>query len=309
MRQFVFVSALSALIGSAVPAPPARAAAPDAATEPAGAETPDQMLIEAQRQSIGAPARADIGDEAAVRLSGALVMVPPEYAAKLLTVLKRPVAAELQGLLLGAAGMQAPGLIRFIPAGFINANEALAWTPEDILFSLRASVEHRNAEREAQNLPLLEVRRWVQAPRYDPESHQLSWAALILPKDAPRRSGGDITWHAIGFGRDGYVHLTTVASLEKAETVRRDTEAFLIGLSFRPGKTYGDVVPADPRAPGGLAAAMEIDSLSKDRSEGIDLDIDTVLPIVGGIVGLIGAAGLLIYRRQQQRKRRRVRPR
>ncbi len=307
MRQFVLVSALSALLGSALQAAPARAAAPDAATAPAGVETADQVLIEAQRQSIGAPARADIGDEAAVLLSGTLVMLPPEYAAKLLTVLKRPVAADLQGLLLGAGGMQAPGLIRFVPAGFINANEALAWTPEDILFSLRASVERGNAERETQNRPLLEVRRWVQPPHYDPETHQLSWAALILPKDAPRGSGGDVTWHAIGFGRDGYVHLTIVANLEKAETVRRDTEAFLIGLSFRPGKAYGDVVPADPRAPGGLAAAMEIDSLGKDLGEGIDLEIDTMLPIAGGIVGLIGAVGFLIYRRQS--RRRRVRPR
>ena len=300
--RFVLVMLLSAWVGAGALAASPGIGSDDKTALPAILETPDQVFLEVLRQSIGAPARADIDDQATARLSDGLVIVPEAQAARLLTVMARPVPSDFKGLLLGSEGMEAAGIIRFIPSGFIDSDAALAWTPEDMLASLNDTVLRGNAERLTHNLQEREARQWVQPPRYDPETHQLSWAALILPKTAARESDGEFTYHAIGFGREGYVHLTIVTSVQKAGEIGRMADAFRLGLYFRPGKAYGDAVPTDRRAPNGLAGAMEIDSLHKVRSEIGFWGPDIVIPVAGGIVATIGALSLLLYIQRHLRR-------
>jgi uncharacterized membrane-anchored protein len=283
----------------------AMAAPPDKSSAAAMPETKDQVFVSVLHQSIGAPARADIGDQATVRLEEDLTFVPREPATRLLIVSDHPVPTDFQALLLGSEGMDAPGLIRFVPAGFIDSDAALAWTADDFLSSLKDTVERGNADRVKRGLEEREARRWVQPPHYNPETHQLSWAALILPKSAPRESDGEITYHAIGFGRTGYVELTIVTSLQKADEIGHMADNFLRGLNFLPDKAYGDALPTDRRAPGGLAGAMGIDSLHKEYVDGSFWGSDTVVPIAGGIVAGIGALSLLIYIQRHLRRQAR----
>ena len=123
------------------------AAPPDQGSAAAMPETPDQVFVSVLHQSIGAPARADIGDQATVRLQGDLTIVPREPASRFLTISDHPVPPDFQALLLGSDGMDAPGLIRFVPAGFIDSDAALAWTADDFLSSLKDTVERGNADR------------------------------------------------------------------------------------------------------------------------------------------------------------------
>jgi len=264
--------------------------------------TPEQVLAEALRQSIGSPARADISNQATDRLTDGLLIIPREPAARLLGVMKRPTPTAFNGLVIGSEGMEAPGIIQFIPAGFIDSDVIQSWTPDDILASLQTTVERGNTERVRQNLPELEVRRWIQPPRYNPQTHQLSWAALIVHKSATRDADGELTYHAVGFGREGYVHLTVVSSVEKADDIRQMVDGFLLGLHFLPGKTYDDAVPADHRAADGLAGAMEIDSLRTAASATNFWATDTVIPVAGGIVATIGALSLFIYIQRHLRR-------
>jgi uncharacterized membrane-anchored protein len=264
-------------------------------------ETPEQVFTSALRESIGAPAGADIGAEATVRLSEGLILVPREPAARLLTAWDKPVPPDFEGLLIGEGGVEAPGLLRFVPTGFVDSDAALAWTADDMLASLNDAVAQDNPERAKQNLEEREARRWVLPPHYDPETHQLTWAALIVPKSAPRESDGEITYHAVGFGRDGYVELTVVSSMQKADEVGHMAESFLGGLNFRQGKAYGDALPADPRVRNGLAGAMGVQSLHKALVGGSFWGSDRTVPVAGGVVASIGALSLLIYIRRHMR--------
>ena len=106
-------------LGAALAGSPGDPLADPSATLDVG-ETLSQVFTETLRQSIGAPARADIDDQATDRLSDDLMIVPGEQAARLLTVMARPAPADLKGLLFGSEGMEAAGMIRFIPAGFIT---------------------------------------------------------------------------------------------------------------------------------------------------------------------------------------------
>jgi uncharacterized membrane-anchored protein len=296
LLRIVLATLLFGIAGAAMAAPPEKGSAA------AMLETPDQVLTAALRQSIGAPARADISDQATARLTEGLMIVPREPASRLLAVTQKPVPPDFQALLLGPESMDAPGIVRFVPAGFVDSNAALAWSPEDLLASLRDTVEHRNADRVKNGLEEREARRWVQPPRYDPETHQLSWAALVLPKSAPRESDGEITYHGIGFGRDGYIEVTVVTSTEKAPEIGKMVDDFLQGLNFRPGKAYADMQPADRRAPAGLAEAMGLDSVHKAPSNDSFWRSDRVVPVVGGIVAAIGALSLFIYIQRHLRR-------
>jgi uncharacterized membrane-anchored protein len=270
-------------------------------------ETPDQIIASALRQAIGAPARADIDDQATVRLSEDLIIVPRDSAVRLLTVRNTPLPPDLQALLYGSEGLEAPGVIRFVSMGFIDADQVLGWTADDLLSSLNSSVEAGNPDRLKNNLHEREARQWVLPPRYNRETHQLSWAALIVPKSAPRDSDGETTYHAIGFGREGYVELTVVSSVQKAESIGHMVDDFLIGLNFRPGKAYGDALRTDRRAPNGLAGAMEVNSLHKAPAAGGFWASDTVIALAGGIVATIGALALMIYvRRHLRQEARRI---
>ncbi len=299
MPRIVLAVLLAALTGTV-----ALAASPD---PPAMLETVEQVYASALRQAIGAPARADLAGEAAVRLEQNQFLVPQEPAARLLTITKRDVPPDFIALLLGAEGMEAVGMIRFVPAGFVSADEALSWTPDDMLASLNDTVEHANAARLKANIEAREARRWVSPPRYSPENHQLSWAALVVPKTAPRGSDGETTFHAIGFGRDGYIELSVVTSVQKADEVDRFVAAFLSGLNFAPGKAFGDVQPSDKRSAAGLAGAMGVDSLHRAESDTSFWTSDSMVPVVGSVVAAIGALGLMIsIYRHMRRLRRRV---
>jgi uncharacterized membrane-anchored protein len=286
---------------------PALAAPPDPGTTPKILETPNQAYISMLHQAIGAPARADLAGEATARLEGSLAIIPQAPATGFLTALGRGVPPNFIGLLLGAEGMDAPGSIRFVPAGFVESDEALRWTPDDLLASLNDTVANANAARLKDGIEPREARRWIAPPHYNPELHQLSWAALVVPKSAPRETDGQIVYFGIGFGRDGYIEVSVVTSVQRADEIGRMVDGFLAGLNFVPGKAYADVQPADPRSKTGLAGAMGIDSLHTAEVETNFWTSDQMVPIVGSGVAAIGALGLVIYiYRHKRRLRRRV---
>jgi hypothetical protein len=270
-----------------------------AASDPIGGqETRAQAYAAALRASIGAPARVELADQATVRLEGPLVMIPRDPAARYLAAVGRAVPEGLLGLLLGTDGIDTTTIVRFVPAGFVDTDEATRWTEADMLDSLNDAVQR--------TAPLKEARSWARPPKYDAEERQLSWTALILPKDAPKESDGEVTTHAIGFGREGYIELTAASSLQQSAAVGRLADAFLRGLHFLPGKRYADAQPTDKKAPEGLAGAMGIGQFHRRNSGQPFWASSSFVPTVGGVVAGIGALALLIYiqrtRRQEARR-------
>ncbi len=297
MRRIVLAAVVAGILAGLVLTPSSQAASPD----PGAIETPRSAFAEALRQATGAPARAELADQATVRLSDDLLLVPKEPAARVLNVSNLPVPKGFVALLIGPDGMDAPGMVTFVPSGFVDSDAVAAWTADDILSSLRNTVEQQNPDRIQHGLQPLEARRWLLPPTYNPAKHQLSWAALIIPRSAPRESGGEVTFHAIGFGRNGYIHLSVVSSEQAASSAQRMIAAFLDGLNFRPGKAYSDVNSQDRRSPNGLEGAMGIISLAKAHPSDSFWSSDRAIPLVGGAVAAIGVLALFLNLHRQMR--------
>jgi uncharacterized membrane-anchored protein len=298
---------LSGIVTVAVLAAPAE---PDTAPqETVGhvTDTPAQVFADVLRQSIGWPARVDLNDQANVRLAEGLLIVPKQPAVRLLSALGQNAPADLAGLLLGPEGFDGHGKVRFVPAGFTDSDAALAWTADDMLSSLKATVERDNPGRVEASLPEREVRRWLWPPHYNPESHQMSWAALIVPKTAPTDTDGEVAYNGLGFGRNGYVQLTVVSSVQKAGAIEHMIDGFLSGLSFAPGNAYIDAVPTDLKARDGLAGAMGIYQLRPSEAADDFWSPDVAVAVVGTVVALIGAVSLLLsVQRHRRRESRRI---
>ncbi len=262
------------------------------ATPPGAA---DAAYVDIVHEAVGAPARVDIGEEATLRLSQDMFFIPQGPAERLMTRLNRAIPPDLEGLLLDPDGMDMPGVIRFVRAGFIDADAMLAFTPDDVLASLQDAVARGNKQLAQQGLPSLQARGWVKPPHYDPDTHQLGWAALIVPASATGNSDGEVVYNAIVFGADGYVQLSVAASMERAGEVENITHGFLAGVSFKRGDDYTDGVAAAPGVENGLAKAMGLDSLHKAPVKLSSYFADDMIPVAGAIVAAIGALSLCIY--------------
>jgi uncharacterized membrane-anchored protein len=293
LRRIVLAACLLAMIGATASPDQAGIAAPP---------TTEQTFATALRESIGGPSRVDLGDQASERLDAGFLFVPGEPAEQLLRVSNLDVPPDFAGLLLGPHGMRSPGILRFVPSGFIDTDTAPTWTGDDMLASLKGTVEHANAARIAANLEAREVRGWIVPPRYNGQTHQLVWSVLVLPKGAPRDLDGEITVHAVGFGREGYVALSVTTSVQQAVQTAQMADLFLAGLNFRPGKAYADALPADRRAASGLAGAMEVDRLRKAHGDVSFWSSDTVFPVAGGTVASFGALALVLYVQRNLRR-------
>ncbi len=307
MIRLVLATLLFCLAGAAALNVVALGAEQDKGSAADAIETPGQVFALATHQAIGAPTKFDIDNQATVRLLDDLIIIPQNPASKLLAVANYPILPGFEGLLFGSDGIQTAGLIRFVPVGFVDSDVTLTWSVDDMLASMNDEVQRGNPNRLKNKQQELEARRWVLPPHYNPKTHQLAWAALIVPKSAPPETDGEITYHAIEFGREGYLSLTFVSSVEKAEYISRMINTFLLGLTFVPGKAYADATPTDSRAPGGLAAVMGVGSLHKAGTTTHFLSGDRLIPGAGTGVAAVGALSLLLYiRRHLRRESRRT---
>ena len=256
---------------------------------------------------IGPPSIVELGDQATLRLSADLYFVPTAAAEKLIQAMGQPVPPDFLGLLLGPDGLDMAGAVRFVPAGLVDTDAILGFTPGDILASLQATVDRENKARESQPLARpFQARGWVQPPHYDAKSHQLTWAALVLPASEPRGSEGTVIFNAVAFGRDGFIRLAVVGDVERAAKAEQMTSAFLDGLSFNPGHRYQDAVATTPHAENGLAKAMDLDSLGKAPVHVRSILSGRLVPVAGGVVAAIGAVSLcLFFLRYMRRETRR----
>jgi uncharacterized membrane-anchored protein len=281
---------------------PAAAQAPRTIESIPADQTPlVEAVQQAMKQSIGAPALASLGPEATIRLGGEMVLVPRDAAGVLLSASGVQTPPDLVAILLGPKGLDAPWLIRFVPAGFIDAAEVERWTADDLQSSLQDALDAKNPERNANRLSSVTVSRWILPPRYFRDKHDFIWAALILPTWAPPDADGTVTYNAAVFGRNGYFRLSGTGALQDEADARAIINDFLNGVTFRPGNAFEDVQPGDRRAANGLAAVLDVAALRKVSRSGRFLTADWLMPATAGLVAVIGALSLLLYIRRKMR--------
>lgn len=261
----------------------------------------DSLLTAVTHYSFSAPARVELGDQAVVRLTEPMYLLTDlDTSLKVLKLQQIPVPEHLLGVVHAAmqTDSHAWGTVEWVPSGSIDADDMQAWSASDMLASLQDTVARRNKENPGRPL---EVRGWVQAPNYDPATHQVTWAALIIPQDSPKDSSGVVTYNGVAFGRDGYIRISLVSTVERARVAEAVITDFLHGITFNPGKGY-DVLAPKAREGNALARVMRMDDIHRAPIKLPSVFADKLVPLVGGGIALVAALALAIYGLRYRRR-------
>lgn len=269
------------------------AAAPTAAVAQE-ARSPDQAsgvaaaLNRAMRTAVGSPDHVALGPQAALQVPDEMLFIPRPAADDMVTALGKTVPADYQGLIFNQSGGDWFGLLQAVTHGHVDVDEIRNWTANDIIASVRDAVDRDNEQRVKQGEWPREVRRWVQAPRYDAALHRLSWCLLLLPKDSRRDAGGEVTCYVVAFGRAGYVRLALTTAVDLLPRQQAVPDAILANITFPPEQGFTDFKAGrDAADPAGLAGVFGLEHLRK-------ADLTTRLRTFGAPLVIPGSIALFV---------------
>ena len=217
-----------------------------------------RSAVEAARAAmVIGPASVPLRDQATLALPANFGFVPRPQAAGLMHAMGNRTADNFLGLIV-PRGEHRPWFVAVVyePSGYIKDDDARHWSADQLLQSLKDGTEAGNAERSRAGVPAIEVTRWIEAPSYAPDTHQLVWSA-----EAKRRDGAEsdptVNYNTYLLGREGYVSLNLITSASTVEDDKAAAHQLLAAVSFNDGKRYGDFNSStDKVAAYGLAALI-----------------------------------------------------
>jgi uncharacterized membrane-anchored protein len=201
-------------------------------TPPAIADGPPQQALAWQ---VG-PTEAKLGDQALLKLPQGYRFLGAQETQLLLKQMGNfPSGSEL-GLITSATdGQQWFMVVRYIDAGYVKDDEAANWDADALMASIREGTEEDNKTRQSQGFPPLVIRGWEEKPHYDKQANKVVWAI-----SAQERESVGVNYNTLALGRQGYLSMNMVGSLEELPTLKPHVGLLLSNVEFIEGKRYAD---------------------------------------------------------------------
>ena len=224
----------------------------------AGAQAELKAAIDAaQKAQVSGPSEVKLADQAVLKLPKGFVYIPPAEGQKLLAAMGNRVGDGLLGLIFPASDSQWFVAMRFMKSGYIKDDDARDWKTDDLLKGLKEGTEESNKERRARGYPEIEVVGWIEAPKYDAQTHRLVWSLSSKIKNAPAGAEGGVNYNTYALGREGYISMNLVTGAAAIETEKPVAHQLLAALEYNDGKRYAQFNSAtDHIAEFGLAALI-----------------------------------------------------
>lgn len=224
----------------------------------AGAQAEMQAAIDAARKAqVGGPSDVKLSDQANLRLPKGFVYVPPAEGQRLLKAMGNRAGDGLLGLIFPDSDAEWFVAMRFVKSGFIKDDDAKEWKVDELLSGLKEGTEESNKERRARGFPEVEVVGWIEAPKYDAQTHRLVWSLSSKVKGAPAGAEGGVNYNTYALGREGYISMNLVTGMKTIEAEKPVAHQLLAALEYNDGKRYAQFNSAtDHVAEFGLAALI-----------------------------------------------------
>jgi len=200
------------------------------------------------------PATVDVGSSLAeLRLPEALAFAGPADTRKLLERMGNPTDGSELGLVVPKAEDQDWFIIfEWNPVGFVKDDDKDKIDADALLASIRDGTEETNAERKKKGMPALHVVGWAEPPRYDPVTHNLTWAILGRNEEG----GESVNYNVRVLGREGVMSVTLVDDPKNLAAAKPAVEGVIAAFGYKTGKRYAEWVPGDKVAEYGLTALV-----------------------------------------------------
>ncbi len=203
------------------------------------------------------PADIKLDDQAVLKVPEGLAFVPSAQAAGLLRVMGNRSGDGLLGMVLPLGKADWLVVARNVNAGYIKDDDAKDWKADEMLKSIKEGTEATNEERRKRGMAEMDVIGWVQPPTYDAATHRLLWSLSSKDKGAKDAADAGINYNTYALGREGYISLNLVTSLNSIERDKSVAHGLLAALTFNDGKRYTDFnASTDKVAEYGLAALV-----------------------------------------------------
>jgi uncharacterized membrane-anchored protein len=192
------------------------------------------------------------GNLAEIDLSEAYVFLDQGDTVRLMELYQNPETGTEKGTVLPASDAETWFIVfEFDELGYVPDDDS-DLDADGLLSSIREGTEAANVGRSEMGWPTMQIVGWHDAPRYDPETRNLTWAIVGA-------SEGTKTINRIVkvLGRRGVMTVTLVSSQEELATADRQLAMLLGDYRFQPGSTYAEYLPGtDKLAQVGLAALV-----------------------------------------------------
>ena len=224
----------------------------------AGVQAEMQAAIDAaQKAQVSGPSDVKLIDQAVLKLPQGFLYIPPAEGKKLLTAMGNRVGDGLLGLIFPDSNAEWFVAMRFVKSGYIKDDDAKEWKTDELLSGLKEGTEESNAERRARGFPEIEVVGWIEAPKYDAQTHRLVWSLSSRIKNAPAGAEGGVNYNTYALGREGYISMNLVTGMKTVEAEKPIAQQLLAALDYNDGKRYAQFNSAtDHIAEFGLAALI-----------------------------------------------------
>ncbi len=197
---------------------------------------PDEPKPSALPWLVG-PAEAKLGDQALLKLpKGYRFLGGPETQQLLKQMGNFPSGSELGLITTTGEGEQWFMVVRYIDAGYVKDDEAANWDADALMTSIKEGTEEDNKTRQAQGFPPLIIRGWEEKPHYDKAANKVVWAISAQE----RESSVGVNYNTLALGRQGYLSMNMVGSLEQLPMLKPHVSLLLTNVEFVEGKRYTD---------------------------------------------------------------------
>lgn len=215
-----------------------------------------QRGIEEAKQK--GPVDIPLQQQLILHLPSGFAYVPNPAAARFLATMGNQTDESFLGLIMPEEGeIEWIASLSFERSGYIRDDDAKTWNTDDLLKTLREGAQEINEVRASRGIPELELVGWAEPPAYDAATHRLVWALTVGNKGAPAGQPQSVNYNTQALGREGYVSLNLVTSLDELGKRKPIAQTLLASLEFIPGKRYDDFnAETDHTAEFGLAALV-----------------------------------------------------
>lgn len=142
-------------------------------------------------------------------------------------------------------------LFEFSDIGYVKDDDKDKLDAPKLLQSYKDGTVEQNKRREAAGRPPLVVVGWEQEPRYDPETHNLTWAIRAT-------SGGQplLNYNTRLLGRKGVMEVVLICEPDQLANTLPTFRNLLAAHKFQSGESYAEFRKGDKLAKYGLAALI-----------------------------------------------------
>ena len=140
---------------------------------------------------------------------------------------------------------------QFDDTGFVKDDDKDKLDANKLLKSIKKGNDDGNAYRKEHGNPPLEIVGWEQEPRYDTNTHNLTWAIR-----ATCEGEQIVNYNTRLLGRKGVMEVILVCDPADLSKHLPEFTALLAGYKYTAGETYAEYKPGDKLAKYGLGALV-----------------------------------------------------